>query len=172
MKFRTFTFLFIATITVVGCLPPIEEADDVQENEVIDVAPAPTPVTNEFKQPPESQPEKFNNAVGMANPASAHCEEIGGTLRIEKKPPSGGEYGVCYFDDNRQCEEWALFRDDCRAGGMKVTGYVTPAARYCVITGGRYTMTGFEGEEQGTCTFSTGKICDAWELWEGKCNAN
>ena len=23
----------------------------------------------------------------------------------------GGEYGVCVFDDGRQCEEWALFRD-------------------------------------------------------------
>jgi len=29
-------------------------------------------------------------------------------------------------------------RGDCRAGGVRVTGYVTPAARYCVITGGAY----------------------------------
>ena len=40
----------------------------------------------------------------------------------------GGQYGICFFDDNRQCEEWALLRGDCPVGGLKVTGYITPAA--------------------------------------------
>jgi hypothetical protein len=34
-----------------------------------------------------------------------------------------------------------MMRGDCRAGGVRVTGYVTPAARYCVITGGAYKIT-------------------------------
>jgi predicted metal-dependent phosphoesterase TrpH len=34
----------------------------------------------------------------------------------------GGEYGICVFEDNRQCEEWALFRGECPAGGRKATG--------------------------------------------------
>ena len=46
----------------------------------------------------------------LANPASVRCAELGGTLRLERRP-DGGEYGVCLFVDNYQCEEWALFRD-------------------------------------------------------------
>lgn len=172
MKFRTLAIVCLATIIVAGCLPPIEEKDAAQENEVIYVVPAPAPVTTKSKQPHEIQFEEFNDAIGMANPASVHCKEVGGSLRIEKKPPSGSEYGVCYFDDNRQCEEWALFRDECPLGGKKVTGYITPASRYCAIIGGQYSMTGFEGEEQGSCTLKNGNVCDVWELWEGKCNAS
>ena len=33
-----------------------------------------------------------------------------------------------------------MMRGDCRTGGIKVTGFATPAARYCAITGGAYTV--------------------------------
>ena len=48
-------------------------------------------------------------------------------------------------------------RGDCPVGGVKVTGYVTPAGRYCAITGGTYTIIGNSGadDEHGTCTFRT-----------------
>lgn len=106
----------------------------------------------------------------IANPASTHCIEQGGTLEI-RKHPNGGEYGVCVFEDNRQCEEWALFRGDCPAGGVKVTGYVTEAARYCAITGGEYQVTGNDNtpDEQGTCAFKDGKVCDAGRYFDGTC---
>lgn len=124
------------------------------------------------KEEPTPLPEEpivTPSIIGMANPASVNCQKVGGVLRIEKKPPARSEYGVCYFDDNRQCEEWALFRGECPVGGLKVTGYVTPAARYCAITGGRYVVTGHDGEEQGTCTYKEGNVCDVWDLWEGRC---
>ncbi len=107
----------------------------------------------------------------IANPASEHCIKQGGTLSIQKRG-DGGEYGICVFEDNRQCEEWALLRGDCPAGGRQVTGYVTPAARYCVITGGEYTITASSNteNEQGTCTFKNGKVCDVWDLFNGKCS--
>ena len=110
--------------------------------------------------------------VGMANPASVNCSQQGGTLSIEEG--SGGQIGVCYFEDNRQCEEWALLRGDCPPGGVKVTGYVTPAGRYCAITGGTYTATGNDGadDEQGVCTFKDGGQCDAWDYHNGKCDAS
>jgi hypothetical protein len=75
----------------------------------------------------------------------------GGTLAIEESG-SGGQIGVCYFEDNLQCEEWALFYGDCPVGGVKVTGYVTEAGRYCAITGGSYDITSEGGtdNEQGT----------------------
>lgn len=49
-------------------------------------------------------------AIGMANPASLHCLREGGKSEI-RRSAQGDEYGVCVFEDGRQCEEWVLFRD-------------------------------------------------------------
>jgi putative hemolysin/predicted metal-dependent phosphoesterase TrpH len=64
---------------------------------------------------------KPDSKTGIANPASVNCINKGGTLSIQKSA-DGGEYGICIFEDNRQCEEWALFRGECPAGGKKITG--------------------------------------------------
>ena len=113
---------------------------------------------------PESSPPQ------LANPASVHCTEQGGR-HVAERDGSGGEFGVCLFEDNRQCEEWALLRGHCRTGGIRVTGYATPAARYCAITGGTYAITGRSGaaDEQGTCTLPEGKLCDADAYFRGTC---
>lgn len=107
--------------------------------------------------------------VQLANPASQNCVAKGGKLVMEKNPR--GEFGVCLFDDNMQCEEWAMLRNECRTGGIKVTGYVTPAARYCAITGGTYTVTAASNTatERGNCTFPNGKTCTAAAYWNGSC---
>lgn len=106
----------------------------------------------------------------LANPASQHCVEQGARLKIELSP-GGGQYGVCVFPDNRQCEEWALFRGECPAGGIRVAGYATPAARYCAITGGRYTVLARSGtdNEQGSCNPTNGGTCDADAYYHGTC---
>jgi putative hemolysin len=106
----------------------------------------------------------------LPNPASEYCVQQGGTLIIEQRG-DGGEYGLCLFDDNRQCEEWALLRGDCPVGGLKITGYVTQAAQYCAITGGTYQITtpGNSEPEQGTCTFENGQSCDVWAYYNGTC---
>jgi len=108
--------------------------------------------------------------TGLANPASQNCAARGGTLRIERRP-DGGEYGVCVFADNYQCEEWAMLRGHCPVGGLRVTGYVTAAARYCAITGGRYAVTARSGaaDEQGVCSLPGGKACDANAYYSGTC---
>lgn len=105
-----------------------------------------------------------------ANPASQHCIAKGGTLSIQKNG-TGGEYGVCGFVDNRQCEEWAMLRGQCPVGGIRVTGYVTAVARYCAITGGQYTVTGRSNltDEQGVCVFASGTRCDAGAYFNGRC---
>ena len=110
-------------------------------------------------------------APNLANPASVNCEKQGGKLSIQKRP-DGGEYGVCLFEDNRQCEEWALLRGDCPVGGVKITGYVTQAAQFCAITGGEYKVTANSNtdQEQGTCTFKSGKTCDAAAYFAGTCS--
>jgi putative hemolysin len=92
-------------------------------------------------------------------------------VRIETAG-SGGQYGVCLFEDNRQREEWALLRGTCPVGGIKVTGYITPQARYCAIRGGDYAITSQQTEttpEEGTCTLPGEPACDALALYEGSC---
>ncbi len=114
----------------------------------------------------EAAPE---STAELANPASENCVEQGGNLIIEERG-DGGQFGVCYFEDNRQCEEWALLRGDCPVGGLKVTGYITDAARYCAIIGGEYTITsGGAEDEQGTCTLPDGSQCNAEDFYNGQC---
>jgi putative hemolysin len=50
--------------------------------------------------------------TGLPNPASVHCEEVGGTLDI-RPDASGGQVGYCIFPDKSECEEWALLRNQC-----------------------------------------------------------
>ena len=114
---------------------------------------------------------QVRTAQQIANPASQNCVARGGMLRIESRP-DGGQYGVCIFDDNRQCEEWAMFRGECPLGGLRVTGYITTAARYCAITGGRYTVIAKSGtaDEQGACALPGGKSCGADAYYAGTCS--
>jgi len=109
--------------------------------------------------------------VQLANPASQNCVARGGTLQMERQS-NGGQYGVCVFTDYRQCEEWAMFRGECPVGGLRVTGYVMPAARYCVITGGRYTVVTNSGaaNEKGACSLPGGKACVADAYYAGTCS--
>jgi len=118
------------------------------------------------------QPTPTQEPAGqIANPASENCAKQGGTLAIQKRG-DGGEYGVCMFKDNRQCEEWAMLRGECPVGGINITGYITPAAQYCAITGGEYQVTDSSNtaQEQGTCTFKNGQTCDVWDYFAGKCS--
>jgi putative hemolysin len=54
-------------------------------------------------------PREATESVALANPAAEHCVEQGGRHVIEAAP-TGDEFGVCYFEDNRQCEAWALLQ--------------------------------------------------------------
>lgn len=119
------------------------------------------------KKTPNTQQPTDNQNTQLTNPASTNCVDKGGTLSIVKRG-DGGEYGICYFQDNRQCEEWALLRGDCPVGGLKVTGYITPAAQYCVITGGTYTITDATVDpEKGICDFKDGSSCDTQDYYNG-----
>lgn len=115
-------------------------------------------------------PGTVNNEAGsdqpaqMANPASVNCIEKGGT--IEMRTNKKGQYGVCLFEDNRQCEEWALLRGDCPVGGLKITGYDNEAEIYCAITGGQV-----EGVGTATpmCKRVDGTYCNAQANLDGDC---
>jgi len=102
--------------------------------------------------------------VGIANPASTNCIQQGGTLEMKKN--KNGEYGVCFFEDNRQCEEWALLRGQCPVGGLKITGYENDAEIYCAITGGQV-----EGVDTPVpmCKRVDGTYCNAQANLDGEC---
>jgi hypothetical protein len=115
-------------------------------------------------------PARAQTQAGLANPASLHCLAQGGRLVIQTDG-RGGQFGVCQFDDNRQCEEWALLRGECPAGGIRITGYAAPAARYCALRGGRYQVLSGSNlpAEQGSCSFGNGKSCAADAYFAGLC---
>lgn len=114
----------------------------------------------------QEQKEEFKNNLNnieIANPASTNCITLGGTLKINKNG-IGSEYGLCYFEENRACEEWALLRGECPLGGRKTTGYNTESQRYCAWLGGETLA-----QENAKCTFNDGSICDDEDLYNGKC---
>ena len=54
-------------------------------------------------------------AAGLPNPASVYCEEHDGRVEM-RTDADGGQYGVCVFEDGSECEEWAFYREECKAG--------------------------------------------------------
>nr|WP_322044956.1 DUF333 domain-containing protein [Paraburkholderia sp. J67] len=65
--------------------------------------------------PPSAQSSAQQRA-GLANPASVNCVHSGGTLQIVET--NDGQMGICKLPNGRQCEEWALLRGECQAGGQ------------------------------------------------------
>ena len=110
--------------------------------------------------------ETATTTVGIANPASVNCKKVGGNLVI-KKNGHGDEYGLCYFEENRACEEWALMRGDCPVGGRKTTGYDTIDQNYCAWAGGETFAV-----PNSVCTFKNGSKCSTIDFYNGKCSAN
>lgn len=99
----------------------------------------------------------------LANPASVNCTKLGGKIIIQKRG-DGGEYGLCQFDENRACEEWALTKGDCPVGGRKTTGYDTIDQNYCAWSGGE-TYAG----KNSICKFRDGSKCSTVDYYNGKC---
>jgi putative hemolysin len=102
-------------------------------------------------------------ALQIANPASVNCSNVGGHLVIERRG-DGGEYGICYFEDNKACEEWALFRGECPKGGVKSTGFDSVDKKYCVWMGGKVKL-----GAKSVCTFKGGLKCSTLALYNGSC---
>lgn len=64
----------------------------------------------------ECQPgDSLDTQTGLPNPASVFCEENDGTLEL-REDDSGGQVGICVFEDGSECEEWVFYRDECQPG--------------------------------------------------------
>jgi putative hemolysin len=105
MKFNLwmgFTLLVLSVLLITGCGGGRSTATP---------PPAIAEPTCESVSEPANEPES-----GMANPAAAYCEVQGYTYEI-RTAEDGGQYGVCIGSDGRECEEWALYRGECRLAG-------------------------------------------------------
>lgn len=113
----------------------------------------------------------------MANPASAYCEEQEFKLEI-RAAQDGSQYGVCIFEDDSECEEWAYYRGECKPGDMDVAapptetqaGIANPASAYCAEQGGASEIrTTEDGSLSGVCIFPDGSECEEWAFFRGEC---
>ena len=112
----------------------------------------------------QKETSEVKEITTLANPATTNCLEKGG--QIVMKENKGGQYGVCLFEDNRQCEEWALLRGQCPVGGRKITGYEDEAQVYCAITGGE--VQGL-GTATPMCQRVDGTLCTVQANFDGEC---
>jgi putative hemolysin len=109
---------------------------------------------------------KAETSTQLANPASVNCSKSGGHLTLEKRG-DGGEYGICYFEDNKACEEWALLRGECPQGGVKTTGLDSVDQKYCAWSGGQTLAV-----KNSVCTFKDGSACSTEAFYKGTCAPN
>ena len=105
------------------------------------------------------------NKQKFPNPAGVRCRDLKGVTYFATRP-GGAEYGVCLFPSGGQCEEWTMLRGFCPVGGVDVSVYPTPAARYCVLRGGTYTAADSGG---GQCRTLGGETCPAEAYFAGDC---
>lgn len=96
---------------------------------------------------------KTKEVIGMPNPASVNCIDLGGTLKIEMQ--EGGEVGFCHLPNGSICEEWALFRGECNAQQM--------TKEFCESAGGYFNecASACRGSPEGTpCTMQCVQQCE------------
>jgi hypothetical protein len=112
----------------------------------------------------ENNKEAFQGQSDFSvNRASVYCAEQGGTL-LEQLNERGGNYVLCYFEDGKVCEQWAMLRGDCPVGGIDVSGLATEAQKFCVLCGGKIS----DGNDMA-CSFKDGSVCRDENFYNGTC---
>jgi len=95
-NYLTFILIILFSLALAGCSLNSQKPSETE--------------TAEIKRQEEKQEEK-QDEVGLANPASVHCLDKGGELRMEEDEK--GQYGICILPDGTECEEWQYFRGEC-----------------------------------------------------------
>jgi putative hemolysin len=55
---------------------------------------------------------KKHKLAGMPDPSAVYCKRLGYNLKVITDD-EGGQYGVCIFPENSECEAWAFYRGKC-----------------------------------------------------------
>ena len=90
--------------------------------------------------------------IGVPNPASFYCQEMG--YELDLRNTDDGTEGICIMPNGAECEEWEFL-----AGGCSIEW------TFCQRQG--YTIR--EGEDGAICTFNDGSTCLEYEFFIGEC---
>ena len=86
--------------------------------------------------------------IGVPNPASFYCQEMGYELDHRDNE------GICVMPNGTECEEWDFLAGSCSSEWT-----------FCTRQG--YNIR--EGEDGATCTFNDGSSCLEYEFFIGEC---
>ena len=101
------------------------------------------------------EPEEVKEPVtGLANPASVYCQGLG--FEEESRENELGQYGVCTFPDDSECDTWDFLAGRC---GVEYS--------YCAQQG--FDLKSTEERNIGTCVFDDGSSCSEFEYFQGDC---
>ena len=123
------TLLLVGAIALTGCKGSQEE-------------PVPTPFI-------EGEEDPF---IGIPNPASFYCQEMG--YELDLRDAEGGTEGICIMPNGAECEEWDFLAGSC---SIEWT--------YCQRQGFNIR----EGEDGAICTFNDESSCPEYEFFIGEC---
>ncbi len=105
----------------------------------------PTP----YPESPEGEEDPF---IGMPNPASFYCQEMG--YGLDMRENDQGTEGICVFPNGTECEEWEFLAGGCANEWS-----------FCQRQG--YTIQA--GEGMATCVFPDGSSCPEYDFFIGEC---
>ncbi len=90
--------------------------------------------------------------IGIPNPASFYCEEMG--YELELRETDQGTEGICIFPNGAECEEWEFLSGSC---SIEWT--------FCQRQG--YNIQA--GESIAICNFPDGSACSEYDFFIGEC---
>lgn len=96
--------------------------------------------------------EGEDDFIGMPNPASFYCQEMG--YAQETKETEEGTEGICVFHDGNKCEEWDFLAGRC---GQQYS--------FCELQG--YDLE--EAGNIGNCRFDDGSSCPEYLFFIREC---
>ena len=108
----------------------------------------------ELTPTPFIENEASDAFIGIPNPASFYCQEMG--YELELRDTENGTEGICIFPDGKECEEWEFL-----AGGCAIEW------TFCQRQGSNIRA----GEAMGICTFADGSTCSEYDYFIGECQA-
>lgn len=105
-------------------------------------------------------------AGSVASAAYSKCIQNGGFVTTARRGKSG-YYQICNFEDDMNCDLYALYSGQCPVGGVHTIGYSTTAQVYCALRGGKP-----QGNDNGQCKMPDGKVCSTASVYSGACQPN
>lgn len=102
----------------------------------------------------QGKQEDVKPGVGLANPASVYCQELG--FKEETRENELGQHGVCIFPDGSECDSWDFLAGRC---GQENS--------YCVQEG--FELKALEESNIATCLYPDGSTCDEFSYFQGDC---